>query len=52
MKFYTSDGCGYDGMSKEVITALRTELGCSTTFITKKDYDILMESNQEKAKEI
>jgi len=36
---YTSDGCSYCGMSKDTVTTLRTELGLTTTFITKAEYD-------------
>jgi len=38
MKLYTSDGCSYEGMSEEVVIALRTELGRETTFVTKEEY--------------
>jgi hypothetical protein len=44
MKFYTSDGCSYEGMSEEVITSLRTELGRETTFVTKEEYDTYIQS--------
>lgn len=38
MKLYTSDGASYEGMSEEIITTLRAELGRSTTFITQEEY--------------
>lgn len=39
MKFYTSDGCSYEGMSADLVTSLRTDLGRSTTFVTKEEYE-------------
>ena len=44
MKLYTSDGCSYEGMSEETVTALRTELGRSTTFVTKEEYEAYIAS--------
>jgi hypothetical protein len=44
MKLYTSDGCAYEGMSEEVVTTLRTELGRSTIFVTKEVYDAYIAS--------
>lgn len=44
MKLYTSDGCAYEGMSAEVVTALRTELGRETTFVTKEEYEAYVAS--------
>lgn len=44
MKLYTSDGCSYEGMSADTVTALRTELGRSTIFITKEQYDAIIAS--------
>lgn len=39
MKLYASDGCSYEGMSAETVSALRTELGRSTTFVSKEEYE-------------
>jgi hypothetical protein len=44
MKLYTSDGCAYEGMTSEVVTTLRTELGRETTFVTKEEYDAYIQS--------
>jgi hypothetical protein len=44
MKLYTSDGCSYEGMSEEVVIALRTELGRSTTFVSKEEYEAYIAS--------
>lgn len=38
MKLYTSDGCSYAGMTEAVVTALRADLGCTTTFVSETDY--------------
>lgn len=46
MKFYTSDGCSYEGMSEEIVIALRTELGHSTTFVDKETYDAYVTAHQ------
>jgi hypothetical protein len=46
MRFYTSDGCAYEGMDQETVTRLRTELGRETTYITKEEYDAIVEANQ------
>jgi hypothetical protein len=46
MKFYTSDGCSYEGMSAEVVTALRAELGRSTTYVTKEEFDAYIAAHQ------
>jgi hypothetical protein len=46
MKLYTSDGCSYEGMSAEVVTALRTELGRETVYITKEEYDAYIQAHQ------
>lgn len=43
---YTSDGCAYQGMSDEMVTSLRTELGRTTTFITKAEYDAYILAHQ------
>lgn len=39
MKFYTSDGCAYEGLTETTIIALRSDLGKSTTFVDKATYD-------------
>ena len=39
MKFYTSDGCSYEGIDQDTITRLRTELGRDTAFITEEEYN-------------
>lgn len=39
MQLYTSDGFAYFGMDESTVTALRSELGRSTTFVTKDIYD-------------
>lgn len=44
MKFYTSDGFSYEGMSEETVIALRLELGRSTTFVTEEEYNAIMEA--------
>lgn len=46
MKLYTSDGCYYEGMSEEVIIALRIELGRETIFVTKEEYDVIIAALQ------
>ena len=46
MKLYTSDGCSYDGMSEEVVIALRTELNRETTFVTKEEYEAYIAAHQ------
>lgn len=46
MKFYTSDGCSYEGMDQETVTRLRTELGRETVYITKEEYDTLIAAQQ------
>ena len=46
MKLYTSDGCSYEGMSAEVVTQLRSELGRSTTYVTKEEYDAYVAAYQ------
>lgn len=43
MKFYTADGCAYEGMDQETIIRLRTELGHNTVFITEEAYGALLE---------
>jgi hypothetical protein len=47
MKFYTSDGCSYEGMDQETVTRLRTELGRETVYITKEEYDAYVQAHQE-----
>jgi hypothetical protein len=47
MKLYTSDGCSYEGMDEETVTRLRTELGRSTTYVTKEEYDVIIAALQE-----
>ena len=42
MKFYTNDGCSYEGMDEYTVTRLRTELGRDTVYITKEEYDTLI----------
>jgi hypothetical protein len=44
MKLYTSDGASYEGMSEEVVIALRLELGRETTFVSKEEYDAYVAS--------
>ena len=44
MKLYTNDGCIYEGMSEETVAALRTELGKSTTFVTREEYNAIIEA--------
>lgn len=44
MKYYTSDGFSYCGMTQELITTLRAELGKTTIFITKEEYDVYIAS--------
>jgi hypothetical protein len=44
MKLYTSDGCSYEGMDKETVIALRSELGRLTTFVSKEEYDNYIQS--------
>jgi len=44
MKLYTSDGCAYEGMSAEVVTALRLELGRTTAYVTKEEYEAYIAS--------
>ena len=46
MKLYTSDGCSYEGMSADIVTALRTELGRSTTYVSKEEYDAYIQAHQ------
>jgi hypothetical protein len=46
MKFYTSDGCSYEGMSEEIVVALRTELGRETEFVSKEVYDAYIAAHQ------
>jgi hypothetical protein len=46
MKFYTNDGCSYEGMDQETVTRLRTELGRETVYITKEEYDIIIAAQQ------
>jgi hypothetical protein len=36
---YTSDGCSYSGLTEEIVITLRSELGQSTTFVSKETYD-------------
>lgn len=43
---YTSDGYAYQGMSAELVTSLRSELGKSTTFVDKETYDALVLANR------
>jgi hypothetical protein len=45
-KLYTSDGCSYEGMDEETVTHLRTELNRETTYITKEEFDILIQAQQ------
>lgn len=42
MALYTSDGCLYQGMDSATVTALRTELGRLTTFVTKEEFDVIV----------
>ena len=46
MKLYTSDGCSYEGMSAETVTSLRSELGRSTEFVSKEEYDAYVAAHQ------
>ena len=46
MIFYTSDGSSYTGMNQETVTKLRTELGRETVYITKEEYDIIIQEYQ------
>ena len=46
MKLYTSDGCSYEGMSADIVTALRTELGRETVYVTKEEYDAIITAQQ------
>jgi hypothetical protein len=46
MKFYTSDGCSYEGMDQETVTRLRTELGRETVYVTKAEYDVIIAASQ------
>jgi hypothetical protein len=46
MKFYTSDGCSYDGMDQDTVTRLRTELGLSTTYVDQAAYEAYLAANQ------
>ena len=46
MKLYTSDGCSYEGMSAEVVETLRSELGRSTTYVTKEEYEAYIVAHQ------
>ena len=39
MKLYASDGCSYEGMSAEVVVALRLELGRETEFVDQATYE-------------
>lgn len=48
MKFYTSDGCAYEGMTQNTITALRQELGKDTHFVTEEDYLMFIAAVQER----
>lgn len=41
---YTSDGCSYIGMSEETVRTLRTELGRETVFVTKEQYEAIIEA--------
>lgn len=47
MVLYTTDGCAYFGMDETTVTALRTELGKSTTFTDQATYEALVASWQE-----
>ncbi len=38
MKFFTSDGCSYEGMSKEDIQRVRQEIGLNTNFVEEEEY--------------
>jgi len=44
MRLYTSDGYTYEGMDEETVQRLRSELGRSTTFVTKAEYDAYIAS--------
>jgi len=44
MKFYTNDGCSYEGMDQETVTRLRTELGRETVYMTKEEYEAYIAS--------
>jgi hypothetical protein len=46
MKFYTDDGCSYEGMDADTITRLRLELGCSTTFVDQATYEAYVAAHQ------
>lgn len=46
MKLYTSDYCSYEGMSAEVVIALRAELNQETVFIDKETYDAYVEAHR------
>jgi hypothetical protein len=46
MIYYTSDGCNYTGMTQDTVTALRTELGQSTTFVDKITYDVYVAAHR------
>lgn len=39
MILYTDDGWKYEGMSEQIVIALRTELGRSTVFVDQETYD-------------
>lgn len=47
MILYTSDGFKYEGMDPIVVTALRAELGKSTTFVDKETFDAYVASMRE-----
>ena len=46
MKFYTSDGCSYEGMSAEVVVTLRVELGRETEFVDQATYEAYVLAHQ------
>lgn len=46
MRFYTLDGCFYEGMNQETIIQLRTELGLETIFTTREEYETVVKSHE------
>lgn len=46
MSLYTADGYAYEGMNEETVTALRLELGKTTTFVDKETYDAYVVAHQ------
>lgn len=46
MKFYTADGCAYEGMDQDTVIRLRTELGRTTIFVDQATYEAYVAANQ------